>query len=86
MNACKQLWWSGPGDMSLFWLFAAALRLGVDHERVAPNGLRLIGILFTLLPQSPAEAGNDVMSWLETAQRAIVEGILSRSMKVTHLS
>ena len=72
-------------------VYAAALGLGTDHEKVVPNGMRLMGILFVLLPRQAGVESQDsavvqLDAWVAKALKAIVEGVQSRSMKVgTHM-
>ncbi|KAK9841733.1 hypothetical protein WJX74_011051 [Apatococcus lobatus] len=65
-------------------MMAACLRLGVDHERVAPHGLRLLATLLQLLSISQEPAGCASVSsatWLLDAQRMVTAGLQSSSMK-----
>lgn len=68
----------------------ACLRLGADHERVAPHGLRLLGTLILLLSARHMEGPgpNAVVLdafWLPDASRMLVAGLQSSSMKVSSL-
>ena len=60
----------------------------MDHERVAPHGLRLLAALLQLLSpttmKQPADCAHDpYASWLSDAQRVITAGLQSLSMKVS---
>ena len=65
---------------------AASLRLGADHERVAPHGLRLLGTMLALLAKQSQPVQATFASWLEAARGTVVGGIQSASMKVRHCS
>lgn len=67
---------------------AACLRLGADHERVVPHGLRLLGTLIQLLSVLPVEGSETCAvaldaSWLPDASCMLVAGLQSSSMKVS---
>ena len=60
----------------------------MDHERVAPHGLRLLAALLQLLSATSMEQPADCphapyASWLSDAQRVITSGLQSASMKVS---
>lgn len=68
----------------------ACLRLGADHERVAPHGLRLLGTLVQLLSALPTESSGTCAvalnaSWLPDASCMLLAGLQSSSIKVSML-